>query len=140
MYASQPATGRAVRSGFRPFTCLPTQRRVESYSFKNKENLNFAPVDQYRRHAFDSGSSEVQIVQLSARVAQIAKHLANNKKDFSARRGLELILSQRKSLLQYLYRKDRDSYDRLLSELKLRSVVVGDTRGASRNKDDKDKL
>jgi small subunit ribosomal protein S15 len=50
---------------------------------------------------------EVQVARLTARIQQISSHLAVNKKDFSARRGLEAVLNQRKSLLRYVYRLDR---------------------------------
>lgn len=50
---------------------------------------------------------QVQIARLSARINQISTHLRVNRKDFSSKRGLEAVLSQRKRLLKYLYRTDR---------------------------------
>ncbi|KAG2435518.1 hypothetical protein HYH02_011812 [Chlamydomonas schloesseri] len=105
-------------------------------SYKNQENINLEKVAIYKRHDADVGSSEVQVARLSARIAQISAHLAQNRKDFAARRGLEAILSQRKTLLQYLFRTDRATYDKLISEYKIRSVIVGDTRGAARKSEE----
>lgn len=71
------------------------------------ENIDLSKLPALQRHDADTGSSEVQVARLTARIEQISKHLSQNRKDFAARRGLEAILSQRKSLLQYLYRQDR---------------------------------
>lgn len=78
-----------------------------SNSYKNGENIDLSKVPQYARHEKDCGSPEYQVARLTARIGQISKHLSTNKKDHAAKRGLVAILSQRKSLLQYLYRRDR---------------------------------
>lgn len=62
---------------------------------------------EYKRTPADTGSPEVQIAQLSARVIQLTGHLQTHKKDYASRRGLLAALSNRKSLMQYLLRKDR---------------------------------
>ncbi|GFR51034.1 hypothetical protein Agub_g13362 [Astrephomene gubernaculifera] len=111
-------------------------RLVVCNSFKNLENIDLSKVPAYQRHAADTGSSEVQVARLSARIAQLSKHLMKNRKDFSARRGLEAVIAQRKSLLQYLYKQDRALYDKMVSSFGIRSVVVGDTRGAARKKEE----
>ena len=80
---------------------------VCSNSYKNKENIDLTSVDSYKRHVTDTGSPEYQAARLTARIVQIAKHLKTNRDDFHSRRGLQLILAKRKSLLQYLYRVDR---------------------------------
>ena len=64
-------------------------------------------VAQYKRTPADTGSPEVQIAQLSARVIQLTGHLQIHKKDYASRRGLLAALSTRKSLMQYLLRQDR---------------------------------
>lgn len=87
-----------------PAATLPSPR---SASFKNKENINLEKVPAYKQHESDAGSTQVQIARLSARIEQISTHLRINRKDFSSRRGLEAVLSQRKRLLKYLYRTDR---------------------------------
>ncbi|EFN56063.1 hypothetical protein CHLNCDRAFT_15570, partial [Chlorella variabilis] len=69
-----------------------------------------------------SGSAEVQIARLSARVLQLTEHLAEHKKDFSTRRGLLTVLSKRKQMLLYLQRTDRPKYEQLLAELNIRPL------------------
>lgn len=135
------ATITSCRTGAFGFTAVrPVRvaraRLMVSNSYKNMENIDLSKTSKYKRHDSDSGSSEVQVARLTARIEQISKHLASNKKDFAARRGLEAILSQRKSLLQYLYRENRPLYSKLVGEFGIRSVVVGDTRGAARNTED----
>lgn len=80
---------------------------VCSASYKNKENIDLTKVPGLARHENDVGSTEVQIARLSARVEQISNHLKANRKDFSGQRGLQLVLNQRRKLLQYLYKTDR---------------------------------
>ena len=78
-----------------------------SNAYKNLENVDLSKLPAYQRHERDCGSSEVQVARLTARISQISSHLAQNRKDYAARRGLEAILSQRKSLLQYVFKSDR---------------------------------
>ncbi|KAL3131131.1 30S ribosomal protein S15 [Trebouxia sp. C0009 RCD-2024] len=81
-------------------------------------------VPEYKRHTSDTGSPEVQIAQLSARVIQLTGHLQTHKKDFASRRGLLAALSTRKSLMQYLLKKDRPAYERIIRELSIRPLKV----------------
>lgn len=111
---------------------LLTSRRLRSQSYKNLENINLSRLPEFARHENDTGSSEYQVARLSARVTQLSTHLQANKKDYAAKRGLQAILAQRKSLLQYLYRDNRESYDKVIKSFNIRSVIVGDTRGTSR--------
>eukprot|EP00879_Flechtneria_rotunda_P002925 GHRR01003142.1.p3 GENE.GHRR01003142.1~~GHRR01003142.1.p3 ORF type:complete len:111 (+),score=34.18 GHRR01003142.1:152-484(+) len=76
-------------------------------SYRNKENIDLSKVTNFTKHEKDAGSTEVQIARLTARVEQISTHLKANRKDFSGKRGLEAVLSQRKRLMQYLYKADR---------------------------------
>ena len=78
------------------------------HSYKNGENIDLSRLVEVSKDSKDTGSSEVQIARLSARVQQISGHLQKNRKDHAAKRGLQQILAQRKSLLQYLYRQNRD--------------------------------
>ena len=103
-----------------------------SQSYKNLENINLSRLPEFARHENDTGSPEYQVARLCARVSQLSSHLQANKKDYAAKRGLQAILAQRKSLLQYLYRENRESYDKVLKSFNIRSVIVGDTRGTSR--------
>ena len=68
----------------------------------------------------DSGSSETQIAVFTERIKNITSHLKNNKKDHSGRRGLVLLVSKRRKLLNYLQRIDVNSYKSILEKLNIR--------------------
>lgn len=87
--------------------CLLFDYLCCSASYKNKENVDLSKVPAFAQHEKDVGSTEVQIARLTARVEQISGHLKTNRKDYSGQRGLQQVLSQRKKLLQYLYRNNR---------------------------------
>lgn len=75
---------------------------------------------EYQLHERDSGSSEVQIALLSSRISELTEHLKTHKKDHSSRRGLIMMVSQRRKLLDYLKRKDSDRYQEIIKRLGLR--------------------
>ncbi|AJC84863.1 30S ribosomal protein S15 [Campylobacter peloridis] len=77
-------------------------------------------VAKFARKEGDTGSPEVQIALLSARIADLTEHLKIYKKDFSSRLGLLKLVGQRKRLLAYLKRKDYQAYAKLINELNLR--------------------
>ncbi len=77
-------------------------------------------IDQYRREKTDTGSPEVQVALLTARIAELTEHLRTHKKDHASRRGLLMMVSKRSSLLNYLRGKDRSRYLALISQLGLR--------------------
>ncbi|AJC90944.1 30S ribosomal protein S15 [Campylobacter subantarcticus] len=77
-------------------------------------------VAKFARKEGDTGSPEVQIALLSARISDLTEHLKIYKKDFSSRLGLLKLVGQRKRLLSYLKRKDYQAYIKLISELNLR--------------------
>jgi small subunit ribosomal protein S15 len=77
-------------------------------------------IGEFRRAPSDTGSSEVQVALLSARIADLTEHLKVHKKDHHSRRGLLLLVSQRRALLDYLKRKDRERYQSLIERLGLR--------------------
>ena len=68
----------------------------------------------------DTGSSETQIAVLTERIKNITSHLKNNKKDHSGRRGLVILVSKRRKLLNYLRRTDVNSYKNILEKLNIR--------------------
>ena len=68
----------------------------------------------------DTGSTETQIAVLTERVRNITSHLKNNKKDHSGRRGLVILVSKRRKLLNYLRRINVNSYRSLLEKLNIR--------------------
>ncbi|MFC1529722.1 30S ribosomal protein S15 [Gemmatimonadota bacterium] len=77
-------------------------------------------VEKFGRGESDTGSSEVQIALLSERITYLTEHLKLHPKDHSSRRGLLKLVGQRRRLLDYLNRKDREKYKALLAELGLR--------------------
>src|ERR1700746_3855506 len=77
-------------------------------------------IDQYRREPTDTGSPEVQIALLTARITELIEHLRTHKKDHASRRGLLMMVSKRSGLLTYLRNKDRNRYLSVISRLGLR--------------------
>ena len=77
-------------------------------------------IKTYGKNAKDTGTSQVQIALLTARIRQLTEHLKTNKKDASARRGLMILVGQRKSLLRHLAEQDREAYVELLVKLGIR--------------------
>ena len=77
-------------------------------------------IAEYGRNAQDTGSPEVQIALLTARINDLNRHLDRNPKDHHSRRGLLMMVGQRRNLLAYLRRKDIESYRNLIARLGLR--------------------
>jgi small subunit ribosomal protein S15 len=77
-------------------------------------------IGKYKQHASDTGSPEVQIALLTERIAHLTEHLKTNNKDHHSRRGLLKMVGQRRSLLDYLKRKDGNRYKKLIEQLSLR--------------------
>lgn len=77
-------------------------------------------VKKYGKNEKDTGSIQVQIALLTEQINALTAHLKNNKKDASGRRGLFILVGQRRAFLDYLSRTDRDAYSKLLSELNIR--------------------
>ena len=77
-------------------------------------------VTQYQRAQGDTGSPEVQIALLTERINSLAEHFKAHVKDFHSRRGLLKLVSQRRSLLDYLKRTNNESYRSLIERLGLR--------------------
>jgi small subunit ribosomal protein S15 len=77
-------------------------------------------IDQYRREPSDTGSPEVQIALLTARINELHEHMRAHKKDHASRRGLLMMVSKRNGLLKYLRNRDRNRYLTLINQLGLR--------------------
>ncbi len=77
-------------------------------------------IDEFKRHDKDTGSPEVQIALLTARINYLTEHLKVHKHDYHTRHGLLKIVGKRKSLLDYLKRKDINRYRELIKKLNLR--------------------
>jgi small subunit ribosomal protein S15 len=77
-------------------------------------------VQKHGKGASDTGSTEVQVALLTARINDLTEHLREHKKDHHSRRGLLMLVGKRRRLLQYLQRTDIDRYRALIGELGLR--------------------
>lgn len=77
-------------------------------------------INHFQRHPQDTGSPEVQIALLTARIKQLEEHLKTHRKDFHSRRGLMKLIGKRRSLLEYLKRKDFLKYQAVLRDLGLK--------------------
>jgi small subunit ribosomal protein S15 len=77
-------------------------------------------ITEYGKKEGDTGSPEVQVAILSERIRNLTDHLATHKKDFHSRRGLLVMVGQRRRLLDYLKRSDTGRYETLIGRLGLR--------------------
>ena len=77
-------------------------------------------IADHKRGDNDTGSPEVQVALLTARIEHLQDHFKTHKKDHHSRRGLLMMVNQRRSLLDYLHRKDAERYKALIQKLGLR--------------------
>jgi len=77
-------------------------------------------ISDYRIHDTDTGSPEVQIALLSTRINYLTEHFKSHKKDHHSRRGLLKLVSQRRKLLDYLKKSDKDRYEKVIVRLEIR--------------------
>jgi len=87
-----------------------------SLSSENKSKI----VAEYSRGENDTGSPEVQVALLSARISELTEHFGEHKKDHHSRQGLLKMVNKRRKLLDYLKENDQDRYRELISRLGLR--------------------
>ena len=80
-------------------------------------------MKKYAMHEGDTGSPEVQIAVLTARIQYLTDHLKVHKKDFHSRRGLLKMVGHRRRFLSYLYKKDIARYRSIIAKLGIRSTV-----------------
>lgn len=83
---------------------------------ENKEEM----IEKFKLHESDTGSSEVQIAILTHRISYLTEHLKIHKKDHHSRRGLLILVGRRRSLLDYIKKKDVNKYRSLIERLGLR--------------------
>lgn len=83
---------------------------------EQKQNI----ISEYRAHDADTGSPEVQIAILSGRISYLTEHFNIHKKDHHSRRGLLMLVSKRRKLLDYLKSKDMGRYQTVIGKLGLR--------------------
>lgn len=98
-----------------------------------REKLQAARRD-FERFPGDTGSTEVQVAVLTARIYSLADHLTTHRKDHNSRRGLQGLLNRRRSLLQYLRRSNFDRYAVLISRLGLKDNYAPQDRYSVRYK------
>jgi small subunit ribosomal protein S15 len=79
-----------------------------------------AIIDEYGKSATDTGSTEVQVALLTARITDLTPHFQAHKKDHHSRQGLVRLVNQRRKLLDYLKSKDVERYRALIARLGLR--------------------
>ncbi len=79
-----------------------------------------AIINEYGRKPGDTGSPEVQIAVLSARIAELTEHLKANPKDHHSRRGMYKMIGQRRGLLDYLMKTDLEGYRAIIDKLGIR--------------------
>ena len=79
-----------------------------------------AIINEYARFEGDTGSPEVQIAVLTARIAELTEHLKTNQKDHHSRRGLLKMVGKRRGLLDYLKKTDIEGYRTLIEKLGIR--------------------
>jgi small subunit ribosomal protein S15 len=77
-------------------------------------------IEDNRSHEKDTGSSEVQVALLSARIAHLTEHLKTHRKDFHSRRGLLMMAARRRKILDYLKKTDLKRYQAIIDKLQLR--------------------
>ena len=82
----------------------------------NKQSI----IEENRSHDKDTGSSDVQIALLSARIAHLTEHLKTHRKDFHSRRGLLMMAARRRKLLDYVRKTDLTRYQAIIDKLGLR--------------------
>ncbi|KEJ91443.1 30S ribosomal protein S15 [Synergistes jonesii] len=79
-----------------------------------------AIIEEYKTHEADTGSTEVQVAILTARIRELTEHMKVHQKDFHSRRGLLIMVGKRRRLLQYLKSRDFNRYQTLIQRLGLR--------------------
>lgn len=77
-------------------------------------------LKKFKRGDLDTGSPEVQVALMTARINELTAHFTMHKKDFHGRRGLVSIVSQRRKLLDYLRRTNLKGYETLIKDLEIR--------------------
>ncbi|HKI69752.1 MAG TPA: 30S ribosomal protein S15 [Verrucomicrobiae bacterium] len=83
-------------------------------------DLKVKTIDQFKLHEKDTGSADVQIALLTQRINHLTGHLQKYKKDHSSRRGLLMMVGQRRRLLDYLHNTDVKRYQSITKKLNLR--------------------
>ena len=89
-------------------------------SYVNHQTVE-AAREKWKTHDTDTGSVQVQVAVLTARIAYMTKHMQDNKKDYASLRGLTAMVTRRRKLLEYLLREDLPEFKRITAELGIRT-------------------
>ena len=84
------------------------------------DNVKQDVIGQFKRHEGDTGSPEVQVALLTKRIDYLQEHFKTHKKDHHSRRGLLMMVGQRRRLLEYLRKNNAESYKTIIDQLGLR--------------------
>ena len=117
--------GFPVRGESKP---RPSLRVQKSYFRKVKTNMirkedKTAVIEANRTHATDTGSPEVQVAILTARIKELTEHMKSHQKDFHTRRGLLMLVGRRRRLLSYIKKNDIVEYRELIKALGIRDNI-----------------
>jgi small subunit ribosomal protein S15 len=85
-----------------------------------KQQRKHEIISEYQTHETDTGSADVQVAMLTARISQLSDHLKINKQDYSSQRGLLQMIGRRKRLLAYIQKQDQKRYQALIGRLGIR--------------------
>lgn len=80
-------------------------------------------IEEHKTHTTDTGSPEVQVALLTARINQLTEHLKEHRQDHHSRRGLMMMVGRRRRMLNYLAGKDIERYRALVGQLGIRSKL-----------------
>jgi small subunit ribosomal protein S15 len=97
-----------------------TEARQKEKAMAIKSDRKAEVISEFATHEGDTGSPEVQVALLTENIKNLTAHLQANKKDFTSRRGLLMMVGDRSRLLKYLRRKDEGRYQSLIKTLGLR--------------------
>jgi small subunit ribosomal protein S15 len=103
-------------SGISGFNTFSLRRNNMTMSAADKQTI----VEEHRRSETDTGSPEVQIALMTARIVELTEHFKEHKKDHHSRQGLIRLVNSRRKLLDYLKGKDVERYRALIEKLGLR--------------------
>ncbi len=117
--ATKKSTTKSTKAPRKASTAKSTKKPAAQKAAPRKASAK-SLVEKYRTHKGDTGSTEVQIAQISEQIDTLAKHLKTHAKDHDSRRGLIIMVGKRRRLLNYLARNDEKIYQKLIGDLKLR--------------------
>ena len=115
------AVGKAQEKCFTPVWIKPNVSHLKRMKKTSDQLVGKTQIlSDFRLHEKDTGSADVQIALLTDRINRLTEHLQGNNKDHSSRRGLLMMVGQRRRLLDYLHTTDTSRYQAITKKLKLR--------------------